>query len=114
MTILPPAFMRSTFAMVLAAAWAVFSIGTIVAPAPAQAATAAYYSLELAAPAKDRVTIAKGVVWSCEGTACVAAKARGRSAHICKRAARKLGEITAFTANGEAMDADDIAACNGN
>lgn len=114
MTFLPSAFIRSTFALVLAAAWAIFSISAIVAPAPAQASNAAYYTAELANPAKDRVTIAKGVVWSCSGTSCVAKKATSRTLHICKRAARKLGEIAAFTADGKALEPSDLSACNGN
>ena len=40
------------------------------APAPAQASTGAYYTAELAAPAKDSRYIGGGLVWRCEGTTC--------------------------------------------
>ena len=113
MTLLPRSFTRSAVALMLAGIWATFSIGALVAPAPTHAADAPHFSITLAEPAKDRVTIIRGVAWVCSDTSCVAQKTSRRPASACKRAVRKLGEITAFAVQGEAMSAEELAACNG-
>lgn len=100
-------------AVVAALAWTSVSIGTAIAPAPAQAAEGAYYRAELAAPATDRQALAGGLVWKCADTACAAPKGTSRPAIVCARLAKRVGPVVSFTAGGKALEADDLARCNG-
>ncbi len=98
----------------LALVWTGLTFGAALSPVDAEAsARAPYYSAELAAPAAESRSIIGGVVWQCAGTTCVAAKASSRPVNLCKRVARELGEITSFTAGETALEADDLASCNG-
>ncbi|MEM9086162.1 MAG: hypothetical protein AAGB23_09600 [Pseudomonadota bacterium] len=94
------------------AATAALAMGATVAPIASQAA-APYYTAKLAAPASDDRAVAAGVAWACKDDMCVAAKGTSRPMRICRGLAREFGEITSFTAKGEALDADDLAKCNG-
>ena len=89
-------------------------------PSSAVASTAAearsdapYYTAELAQPAAERTTVAGGVAWTCADTSCVARKGTSRPVRICRDLKRDLGEVKAFTAKGEELDADKLAKCNG-
>ncbi len=82
--------------------------------APLAAQGGAYYTATLAQPAEDNRAVAGGVAWVCQGTTCVANKGTSRPSRICRGLAREFGEITAFTANGEALPEDKLARCNGN
>ncbi|MFK4005160.1 CC_3452 family protein [Qipengyuania sp. NPDC077563] len=104
-SIQPGAFMAAA----LCAAGALGAIGTA---APAQARDGAYYQVQLAAPAEKETVIAGGVAWTCKGTSCVAAKGTSRPARMCRELKRDLGEIVAFTTEGEALDADKLSRCN--
>lgn len=106
--------LRSVGAATLAVAISALSLGALVAPAPAHANSAAFYTVELAAPAAERTTIIGGVAWQCQGTNCVAAKSNSRPVVVCQRVARELGEVTGFTAKGKALADEDLARCNGN
>ena len=97
----------------LALAWTAITIGTAISPAPAQAKSAVFYTAELAAPASEARTVAGGVAWLCEGTKCVAAKGTSRPMRICRGLSREFGEVTSFTAEGEALAEDRLAKCNG-
>ena len=68
---------------------------------------------ELAAPASDSRAVAGGVAWFCEGTTCKGTKGNSRPLRICRGLAREFGEITSFTAKGEALAEDKLAECNG-
>ncbi|WP_374407589.1 hypothetical protein [Pelagerythrobacter sp.] len=105
---------RTAAATALALVYSTLTFGALVAPSPAQAAGGAFYTAELAAPAAERTKIISGVAWQCQGTTCVAAKSNSRPLVICQRVARELGEVTGFTAKGEAFAAEDLARCNGN
>lgn len=96
----------------LALVCSALTLGAGLAPTPAQANGAAFYTAELAAPAAERTNIISGVAWQCEGTNCAAAKSNSRAVVVCQRVARELGEVTGFTAKGEALDAEDLARCN--
>ena len=63
--------------------------------------------------AKDRVGVAGGVAWQCNGTTCVAEKGTSRSMRICRELQRDVGEIVGFTTKGEALAEDKLAKCNG-
>ncbi|MEZ5696964.1 MAG: hypothetical protein R3E18_11190 [Sphingomonadaceae bacterium] len=104
---------RSASAIIGALAWTTLSFGAALAPTPAAAAETPYYSVKLASPAKDATTIAGGVVWYCEGDACVARKGNTRPWVMCKRLARETGTITSFAYDGQALSEDQLAKCNG-
>lgn len=109
---LPNSIFRSAGAASLAFAFSALTLGAAVAPAPAQANSGAFYTAELAAPAAERTNIISGVAWQCQGTACVAGKSNSRPVVVCQRVVRELGQVTGFTAEGEALDAEDLARCN--
>lgn len=113
MTLSLPRF-RTVAAACLALAYTSLTFGAAIAPVPAVAANGgAYYKAELAAPATDTRFVEGGVVWFCEGTSCVAAKGTSRPVNICRKLSREVGEITSFSAKGEALEAEKLAKCNG-
>lgn len=94
--------------------WTAASFGTLVAPAPASAKdNGPFYRAELSQPAAERTVIAGGIAWTCEGTTCVAGKGTSRPVRVCRELNRDLGEVTAFSAKGEALEAAELAKCNG-
>ena len=94
--------------------WTAASFGSLVTPTPAVAkGNAPFYTAELAQPAAERTVIAGGVAWTCEGTTCVAGKGTSRPLRICRELNRGAGEVTSFTAKGEALEASELAKCNG-
>ena len=105
---------RTVGAVSLALVYSAVTLSALVTPTPAQANGAAFYTAELVAPAAERTNIIGGVAWQCQGTSCVAAKATSRPVVVCQRVVRELGEVTTFTAEGEALPAKDLARCNGN
>ena len=97
----------------LALSWTALSFGSAITPAPAQAAEGAYYRVVLGAPAKSDRAIAGGVAFKCVGSTCVAGKGTSRPVRVCRELQREVGAITSFTARGEALEAEDLAKCNG-
>jgi len=89
------------------------SFGVASSSAPLSAAGTAYYSATLAAPASESRFVAGGVAWTCEGTTCVAGKASARPLRICRGLNRKSGEIANFKVLGQAIEAEELAKCNG-
>jgi hypothetical protein len=87
---------------------------TPFALSPAEAhAGAAYYRANLASPlAEPKKEILEGVVWSCAGDSCAGTRSGSRPVIVCGRLAHHIGEVTSFSAAGDALDADEIAACN--
>lgn len=81
---------------------------------PAQAAPrTAYYQATLASPlAEPRKEILEGVVWNCAGGSCAGTQSGSRAVIVCGRLAHRVGEIAGFTAGGDALGADELAACN--
>lgn len=96
-----------------ALAYTAASFGLVTSTAPLSAQGAPYYTAQLAQPADDTRAIAGGLVWACEGSTCVANKGTSRPARVCRGLAREVGEITEFRAKGEALEAEDLAKCNG-
>lgn len=87
---------------------------TLAAFTPAQAAPqAAYYQATLAsALAQPRKEILDGVVWNCAGDSCAGTRSGSRAVIVCGRLAHKVGAIASFTAAGDVLGAEDLAACN--
>ena len=108
-------FPRSTRLAAIALATATTGVAMGLSTAtPVAAQGGAYYTATLANAADENRAVAGGVAWVCQGTTCVANKGSSRPSRVCRGLAREFGEITAFTANGEALDEKDLARCNGN
>lgn len=113
MTLSLPRF-RTSAAFGAAVLYTALTFGATLTPTPAMAQSAgAYYSAELAAPAKDARVIGGGVVWRCEGTSCVAPRGTSAPATMCRKLSREVGTIASFSAKGEALADDKLAKCNG-
>ena len=77
------------------------------------AAAASNYQATLSVPAAQSKLISSERIWSCDGLACVAGgEATSAAARICARLAREVGPVASFTAQGRALDAAQLAACN--
>lgn len=100
-------------AIALGIGYTALTFGAAIAPAPAHANPGVYYTAELTAPASETRAIAGGVAWSCKGTTCVAGKGTSRPMRVCRELQREMGEVKAFTAKGEELEADKLARCNG-
>ncbi|NCP11658.1 MAG: hypothetical protein GW859_06850 [Sphingomonadales bacterium] len=80
---------------------------------PATAAPGAYYHAELVQPVDSGRIVAKGLVWNCAGTSCLAAnRSPSRAKIVCAAVAKQAGALASFTAGGEALNAEDLTACN--
>lgn len=79
----------------------------------ASAAGGGYYRAELASPAQTGKFVARGIVWSCEGTNCVAGRGTSRPQIMCAGLAKEAGAVKSFAADGKALEAEDLARCNG-
>ena len=106
---LPSTARFAVFALALVYTGLSFGVATST---PLSAQSGAYYTATLAQPADDNRAVAGGVAWTCEGNTCVANKGTSRPSRICRGLHREFGEITAFTANGEALAEDKLADCN--
>lgn len=84
-----------------------------IAPAALQARTSApYYAVELAQPATQAETIAGGVLFRCEGTACTAPRSGDRPLRVCSELRRELGTIVSFNAGDSQLSEAQIERCN--
>ncbi len=100
-------------AVFAALAWTAVTIGATITPAPAAAGEGAFYRAALAAPAAKTNTVAGGLVWKCAETNCAASKGTSRPAIVCARLAKEVGTLASFTAGGKALEAAELAKCNG-
>ena len=106
-------FKFSSSAHVLPLIGVVLAGSSAMLPATASAAGGAYYRAELASPAPKSKFVARGIVWSCTGTDCVGARGTSRPLMMCSGLAKEAGEVKSFTADGKALEAEDLARCNG-
>lgn len=106
---LPSTARISVFALALVYTGLSFGVATST---PLAAQGGAYYTATLAETAENNRAVAGGVAWNCAGNTCVANKGTSRPSRVCRGLAREVGEITAFTANGEALAEDELASCN--
>ena len=87
----------------------------LFAAAPAFAADAPATSLTLADAAKAPAgrVIVDGAAWRCEGASCTATGGASQpAARACRRVVAKLGPVTSFSYKGQALRAEEVAACN--
>lgn len=80
--------------------------------APAFAAAPMYKLVPATAVASVKSVVVGETLWRCGPTGCVAGESSSRPAVVCAQAARKVGKIESFTANGAAFSADELAKCN--
>ncbi len=104
---------RNIAALGAATLYTTITFGAAISPAPAYANTGAYYTATLAAPAQENRYIGGGLVWRCADTTCIAAKGTSRPEVVCRKLMREAGQVVHFTANGEALEAERLAKCNG-
>lgn len=87
--------------------------GAGFAALPAQAQpSGGFYQVTLATPAKQAQFVARDLLWKCAGGQCSASKGASRPAIICAAVAKAVGPLSAFTADAQAFDAAQLAACN--
>lgn len=79
----------------------------------AAAAGGTYYRAELASPAPQARFVARDVVWACKDAGCIAGQGTSRPLVMCSALVKAAGPVTSFTAGGKALDADELARCNG-
>jgi hypothetical protein len=76
------------------------------------AASPAYRLVPATAFAAADTIIVRDTLWKCVGTSCVASQAASRPAIVCATAARKIGKLSAFAANGQEFTSEELAKCN--
>lgn len=101
--------MRTLIALAALATSATLFAGTAT---NAIANTPGYRLVPEAAFSAANTVVARDVLWKCAGQACVATKASSRPEIVCASAAREIGKISAFSANGKDFTADQLAKCN--
>ena len=79
---------------------------------PAFAAAPMYKLVPATAVTSVKSVVVGETLWRCGPTGCVAGESGSRPAVVCAQAARKVGKIESFTANGAAFSADELAKCN--
>ncbi len=80
---------------------------------PALAAgSAAYRLVPAAAVASANTIVVNDVLWKLSGEAYVATKVTSRPAIACAQAARKVGKLASFSAEGQEFSAEELAKCN--
>jgi hypothetical protein len=82
------------------------------APALAQAPATSAVLIDAAKAPAGRV-IVDGAAWRCEGAECSATGGSSQpAARACRRVVAKLGPVSSFSYKGQALNEDEIAACN--
>ena len=87
--------------------------GLAFASTAATAAGGAYYRAELAGPATEARFVARDVVWACKGASCTAGQGTSRPIVMCSALVKKAGPVASFAAGGKALEAEELARCNG-
>lgn len=79
---------------------------------PAFAGQPGYRLVPATAFAAADTVVARDVLWKCAGSACVATKSTSRPEIVCATAARKIGRLSAFVANGSEFTPEQLEKCN--
>jgi hypothetical protein len=87
------------------------SLLVAAAPVSAQAPNGYYVATPATAPDSANL-VTRTTVWKCADGVCAAPKAPQRDAIMCELVVREVGQLTSFTANGTAFDAEALAKCN--
>lgn len=89
---------------------ALASLLVLTSPAAAQP-TGHYVATAVTAPSKA-TAVTRDVIWRCTDAVCAAGRSDSRPAVVCELAARALGKLDAFVADGAPFDAAALAKCN--
>lgn len=108
-----PIFKLSPRTHLLSIAGAVAIGGLTLWSSAATAAGGTYYRAELAGTAPEARFVARDVVWTCKGASCIANQGTSRPLIMCSALVKKAGPVASFTAGGKALDAAELAGCNG-
>ncbi|KQM58814.1 hypothetical protein ASE65_10645 [Sphingomonas sp. Leaf16] len=81
-------------------------------PFGAAAQPARGYSAVPATAPTIAAMMTRSTPWKCAADRCVTNRTEGSPLTMCQLAAKELGTLTAFTANGEAFAAEQLAKCN--
>jgi hypothetical protein len=76
------------------------------------AGTPAYRLVAASAAEGTSKVIIRDTLWTCSGAICIASTATSRPEILCASAAKKIGKLSAFTANGTAFSDEQLAKCN--
>jgi hypothetical protein len=79
---------------------------------PVYAQSGAAYSLTPATTVAANTVVTGETLWKCSGDSCFAAKSTSRPAIVCAQAAKKVGKLSSFTANGQTFSDEELAKCN--
>jgi putative methionine-R-sulfoxide reductase with GAF domain len=71
-----------------------------------------YRAVPATAFAAADTVVVRDVLWKCAGSSCVATKATSRPEIVCATAAREIGKLNAFSANGQEFTPEQLAKCN--
>ncbi|GAA4766522.1 hypothetical protein GCM10023219_09830 [Stakelama sediminis] len=82
------------------------------AATPALAAGGSYYRATPAGQPKDAQFITRTTIWSCADGACTAPESGSSDQVMCRLAARKIGTLNAFEADGKPFDDKQLKSCN--
>ncbi|HWK36542.1 CC_3452 family protein [Sphingomonas sp.] len=86
----------------------------LFAAVPATAQGNAYYSATAASgQLKKASLVTRNTIWKCSDTVCTAGKAPDRDTTVCAMVAQRIGQLSAFTANGTAFTGEALEKCNG-
>jgi hypothetical protein len=99
-------------ASILTAAATTATLFAMTTTASFAANGAAYRLVPATAVTAANTVVVNETLWKCAAGACTAANATSRPAIVCAQAAKKVGKIEAFTANGKEFGAEDLAKCN--
>lgn len=84
-------------------------IALAVLAAPAFAGT--YTAKPATAPATGKI-IGKDISWTCSADSCRGSTEASRPVIICEDLAKRAGRIESFSADGQALTAEQLAKCN--
>jgi len=92
--------------------FALLTAAALALPFAAAAQPVRGYSAVPAAAPTIAGMMTRSTAWKCAGDRCVTNRTEGSPLTMCQLAAKELGALTAFTANGEAFAAEQLAKCN--
>jgi hypothetical protein len=85
----------------------------VATAAPLRAATPGIYTATLVAPLPTpKKVIDHGVLWSCAGNTCQAARDGSQAVMACTRLVMKVGPVARFAVAKAELASEDLARCN--
>lgn len=88
------------------------TLALVALTVPLSAATAGTFSAVPATPIAETRIIGRDIIWRCGPDSCAGATESSRPLVLCQGLAKKAGRIDKFVADGRALSAADLAACN--